>query len=79
MRRPLWDQLTSLADSIQSAWCILDDFNSILNPHDMIGGDKMLESEIREFCLHIKSCEIQEMRSVGSSYLGQTEQIMARE
>ena len=38
LRRVLWDALISLLASMDDAWCVLGDFNSVLYPQDRRGG-----------------------------------------
>ncbi|KAJ8422407.1 hypothetical protein Cgig2_013227 [Carnegiea gigantea] len=48
-RLSLWTDLTAMALSMDDAWCIMGDFNSILYRKDRIGGDEVTEHETRDF------------------------------
>ena len=48
-RTPLWNDLVSLASNLDDPWCVLGDFNAVLNPGERIGGNEVTESEMAAF------------------------------
>ncbi|KAJ8420415.1 LOW QUALITY PROTEIN: hypothetical protein Cgig2_018066 [Carnegiea gigantea] len=52
-RLPLWEDLGSIAMSLQDLWCVLGDFNSVLRMSERIGGVGLTEGEIRDFASYI--------------------------
>ncbi|KAJ8431937.1 hypothetical protein Cgig2_017423 [Carnegiea gigantea] len=59
----LWSELKTTTQSMQEAWCILGDFNSILHTGDRIEGNVVADFEIKHFAYCIKDCELLVMRS----------------
>ena len=45
-RQPLWVALQHLSVSIQGAWCLLGDFNTILSKDDRLGGNEVTDHDI---------------------------------
>ena len=64
-RRVLWEALKSIALTMEDAWCILGDFNSILHQGNRIGGIDIQDTEVRHFEECIRACDLQEMKSKG--------------
>ncbi|KAJ8422479.1 hypothetical protein Cgig2_017607 [Carnegiea gigantea] len=69
-RLPLWEDLRSLAQSLEDPKCVLGDFNSILRLGERIGRVEVTEGETRDFATCIKQCGL--MREPFS--FGQTKQ-----
>ena len=67
-RQPLWEDLHQISLSIQGAWCILGDFNSILYKDDRIGGNEVTEHDTLELSAFMDSCEVQEMTGSGAVF-----------
>ncbi|KAJ8432350.1 hypothetical protein Cgig2_021120 [Carnegiea gigantea] len=67
-RLPLWDTLHQISLSVQSAWCILGDFNTILYEDDRIGGNEVTDHDTQELSAFMETCEMQEMTGSGPVY-----------
>jgi len=59
-RIPLWNDLISLAGNMNGPWCVLGDFNAVLNPTERIGGNEVTESEMAAFGDCMVQCGLQE-------------------
>ncbi|KAJ8419799.1 hypothetical protein Cgig2_030528 [Carnegiea gigantea] len=70
-RRGLWKDLKNSTNSIDDAWCILGDFNTVEYTGDRIGG-------IESFGDCIIACELQELRSIGPYYTWTNKTIYTR-
>ncbi|KAJ8420991.1 hypothetical protein Cgig2_010630 [Carnegiea gigantea] len=55
--------MKNIANTMEDAWCILGDFNSVLHLGDRIGGTDIQDAEVRQFEDCIRACDIQEMQS----------------
>ena len=77
-RHLLWQDLTAIAAHMNSAWCILGDFNSVLYKEDRIRGEEIKDHEIKEFAECIEECEMTEMRSTGACYSWRNKTIWSR-
>jgi len=62
-KRALWEALKNIANTMEDAWCILGDFNSVAG--DRMGGTDIQDTEVRKFEDCIRACDIQEMQSRG--------------
>ena len=67
-RLPLWESLMSISNSINDPWCVLGDFNSILNQGDRIGGTIVTEGKTKDFAECIHYCGLQEFSFDGAFY-----------
>ncbi|KAJ8423395.1 hypothetical protein Cgig2_029230 [Carnegiea gigantea] len=67
-RHVLWQYLTEIAAHMNSAWCIIGDFNSVLYKEDRIGGEEIKDHEIKDFAECLEACEMNETRSTGAYY-----------
>ena len=77
-RTPLWDSLVSLSSSINDPWCVLGDFNSILNQNDRIGGTIVTEGETKDFADCIQNCGLQEFSFEGAFYTWNNKHVWTR-
>ena len=62
LREDLWADLQTLAQSINEAWCILGDFNSMLYKDDRKGGTEVQDHEVNYLNNLIEQCDLQELR-----------------
>ncbi|KAJ8420047.1 hypothetical protein Cgig2_011170 [Carnegiea gigantea] len=67
-RHVLWQDLTVITAHMNSVWCILGDFNSVLYKEDRIGGEEIKDHKIKEFAACIETCELTEMQSTRACY-----------
>ncbi|VFQ60700.1 unnamed protein product [Cuscuta campestris] len=65
-RKELWDNLTSI--SINSALCVLGDFNTVLNLDERIGGNPANWEESRMFKNCLGECGLEDLPYEGSKY-----------
>ena len=77
-RQVLWDALEEFAAAIDEGWCILGDFNAVLNTADRMGGTEITAAEIRPLNDCINTCEVQELRSIGPYYTWTNKSIWTR-
>lgn len=78
LRQQLWAHLEDIAHNIQEAWCILGDFNAVLQPDEQIGGKEIHISEITDFAQCIENCYLQEARSIGVFYTWTNKTVWSR-
>ncbi|XP_042401070.1 uncharacterized protein LOC121991112 [Zingiber officinale] len=64
-RRPLWEALSDLGDSISEAWMIMGDFNSFLSIHEKQGGSPVTNHEMRDMQIFAQVCGLVDLRSIG--------------
>lgn len=60
-RKPLWEDLETISNQMQEAWCVIGDFNTILQKEDRMGGDEVKDYELQELQSCFDSCELTEM------------------
>ncbi|KAJ8419494.1 hypothetical protein Cgig2_018751 [Carnegiea gigantea] len=77
LRKKLWANLNSSQPLYEPCY-IIRDFNSILYKEDRIRGEDALVQDIRDMRDFMKSCELQEMRSIGPYYSWTNKTIMSR-
>lgn len=49
-------------------WCVIGNFNNVLEPEDRIGGQIVTVGEIRECKSCIQDCELQDIVATGGTY-----------
>ena len=57
-----------IKESISGPWAIIGDFNEILYPHKIIGGNKRNTSRMQDFGYFIDNCHLLDLESFGLSY-----------
>ncbi|KAJ8430737.1 LOW QUALITY PROTEIN: hypothetical protein Cgig2_004630 [Carnegiea gigantea] len=67
-RQHLWRELQDISTHMTEAWCIMGDFNAVMNKEDRIGGNDVTEHEINELQSMVTQREIQELPSSGPYY-----------
>ena len=77
-RLPLWECLRNMSNSINDPWCVMGDFNSILNQEDRIGGTIVTEGETKDFAESIHYCGLQEFNFEGAYYTWNNKHIWSR-
>jgi len=77
-RQSLWKNLLDISLQMTEAWCILGDFNAILYKEDRLGGNNVLNTEIKELADFIDQCDLQELRWDGSYYSWTNKTIWSR-
>ncbi|KAJ8429362.1 LOW QUALITY PROTEIN: hypothetical protein Cgig2_033194 [Carnegiea gigantea] len=77
-RRDLWDDLLNIAQSMDDAWCVLGDFNTVLHMGDRIGGTEIQPHEVKSFRECLNNSELQEIRSTGPYFTWTNKTIWTR-
>ncbi|RAL49249.1 hypothetical protein DM860_018122 [Cuscuta australis] len=67
-RRQLWDNIREFATSNDGPWCIVGDFNAVLNIEDRKGGNPITMDEIQDFKECIEGCGLEEIPFEGPYY-----------
>ena len=67
-RQLLWEVLQQNALSIQGAWCLLGDFNTILSKEGRYGGNEIVDHDIQELFNFMANYEVMEMPSSGAFF-----------
>ena len=67
-----------MANNMDEAWCVREDFNSVLHQADRIGGINIQAAEIKPFKDCISTCEVQEMRSISPYFTWTNKTIWTR-
>lgn len=67
-RRALWDDLSRIAQSTSLAWCVLGDFNSLLQMEERLGGARVLPHELADFHRAVEECFLEDLPYSGSFY-----------
>ncbi|XP_074288009.1 uncharacterized protein LOC141613166 [Silene latifolia] len=66
-RKELWDRLCVFKRSIQGAWVICGDFNTVLVPAERLGGNSSVE-EMEDFKACVDECEVADSPASGSFF-----------
>ncbi|KAJ8421613.1 hypothetical protein Cgig2_010180 [Carnegiea gigantea] len=77
-RESLWNDLMDISSSIDRAWCLMGDFNTLRFKEDRIGGNEVQDSDIRELATHLDACEIHDLKSSGAYYSWTNKMIWSR-
>ncbi|RAL37786.1 hypothetical protein DM860_000480 [Cuscuta australis] len=67
-RVDLWKDLGTIASTCDKPWCIIGDFNSVLELDDRIGGNPVTIEETSDFKNCVQTCGLEEIPSEGSKY-----------
>jgi len=59
----LWVDLKDIAKSMDAAWCLTGDFNTLRFKEDRIRGNEVQDHELREFISLLEPCELHELKS----------------
>ncbi|KAJ8438642.1 hypothetical protein Cgig2_016388 [Carnegiea gigantea] len=77
-RESLWNDLMDISSSIDRAWCLMGDFNTLRFKEDRIGGNEVQDSDIRELATLLDACEIHDLKSSGAYYSWMNKTIWSR-
>ncbi|XP_058765189.1 uncharacterized protein LOC131638637 [Vicia villosa] len=67
-RRILWKNIEHIFITIQGPWCILGDFNNVMNAQDRMGGRMVSEAEYKDLHEMLTHTGLSEMHSSGDHF-----------
>ncbi|XP_058726977.1 uncharacterized protein LOC131598383 [Vicia villosa] len=67
-RRRLWTDIEHLSRTQQGPWCLIGDFNNVLQAQDKIGGNLVIENEYKDLQNMMDNTGLCEMPSKGDFY-----------
>lgn len=68
LKNEVWERLTRISVHRSASWCILGDFNEIINNSEKIGGPRRCESTFQPFRTMLSDCGMNELSSSGNSF-----------
>lgn len=74
----MWEDLETISNQMQEAWCVIRDFNTILRKEDRMGRDEVEDYELQELQSSVDSCELTEMPYSGAYYTWSNKTIWSR-
>ena len=77
-RTPLWNDLITLGQNMNEAWCLLGDFNAVMYKEDRTGGTDVLDHEVQDMNNLIDLCGLQEMKWVGNYFSWSNKKVWSR-
>ncbi|KAJ8433477.1 LOW QUALITY PROTEIN: hypothetical protein Cgig2_020649 [Carnegiea gigantea] len=64
----LWLDLNNISHSMEDAWCLMGDFNTIQFKEDRIGGNEVQDHDLKELASPLETYELHELKSIGAYY-----------
>jgi len=77
-REEPWSDLMDISQSMDAAWCLMGDFNTILSEEDRKGGNEVQDHELRELASLLQTGELHELSSTGAYYSWTNKTIWSR-
>ncbi|KAL0685251.1 hypothetical protein Bca4012_052099 [Brassica carinata] len=68
LRHLVWERLLRFRVNRTGSWCMLGDFNEILNNFEKIGGPRRNDSTFQDFSEMLQICGMMELPSTGNSF-----------
>lgn len=68
LRHIVWERLTRFGCLRPEAWCMIGDFNDILNNGEKIGGPSRSDKSFEAFSDMLRDCQMSDLPSTGNSY-----------
>lgn len=62
---PLWNELLGLSSSINMPWCVMGDFNCVVNMDEILGGREHWTPDMQDFKDCISHCGLGHISTVG--------------
>ncbi|XP_060170802.1 uncharacterized protein LOC132601754 [Lycium barbarum] len=77
-RKPLWDDLLTLAQQITIPWLIMGDFNAVLEIEDRLVGSPVQANEMVDFSNFVQSASMLDLKVVGREYTWTNNHVFSR-
>ena len=68
LRHIVWERLTRFGVNRKSSWCMVGDFNEILNNSEKTGGPRRNDNTFLPFASMLDACDMTELPSSGNSF-----------
>ena len=78
LKGALWTDLQALAQSINEAWCLLGDFNTILYKEDRKGGTDVQDHEVHYLSNRLGLRDLQEIKCIWAYYSWTNKRVWSR-
>lgn len=62
----MWNDLYSIAGSINNAWCLMGDFNEVIKIGEIDGGDNTWDSGMQDCKDCLQTLSVDDLRAVGT-------------
>lgn len=67
-RDEVWERITRIGIQRTEKWCMIGDFNEILNHEEKLGGPRISEDSFQGFSDMIKACGMIKLLSIGNGF-----------
>ncbi|KAJ8427305.1 hypothetical protein Cgig2_013894 [Carnegiea gigantea] len=77
-REQLWLDLNDISHSMEDAWCLMGDFNTIRFKEYRLGGNDVQDHDVKELASLLETCKFHELKSTGAYYSWTNKTIWSR-
>lgn len=67
-RKDLWSSLDSLGSNIREPWCLVGDYNAVIDPGDRVNGARVTDAEMEDLRRCTSDLNLTKMRSCGKNF-----------
>ena len=67
-RKELWNKIEDIGRNLNGPWIVIGDFNNVLNSQDIIGGNNVVETEVRDLKTMMSNMGLFEADMKGNHY-----------